>query len=177
MAMTQYNGDPEVISKLGTTPQERGLTTEQFKAKFDEGLTAFVTWFNDTHKTEFDATQTELTTHKADMATQLALKVNKSDIQDMRIKIFRAGISGNVTVTFSKSGFFLILINRANTSTRGIYFADTYTTTVDRWVINTLSAASDIIITTGANTLNFANGSATNYADIMIVSFSGSIMT
>ena len=66
MAMTQYNGDPEVISKLGTTPQERGLTTEQFKAKFDEGLKAFVTWFNDTHKTDFDAVQTELTSHKAD---------------------------------------------------------------------------------------------------------------
>ena len=66
MAMTQYNGDPEVISKLGTTPQERGLTTEQFKAKFDEGLKAFVEWFNDTHKTDFDAVQTELTSHKAE---------------------------------------------------------------------------------------------------------------
>ncbi len=55
MAMTPYNGDPEVISKLGTTPQERGLTTEQFKAKFDEGLKGFVEWFNSTHKTQFDA--------------------------------------------------------------------------------------------------------------------------
>lgn len=119
----------------------------------------------------------ELTSHKADMATQLALKVNKSDIQDMRIKTFRVNASGNVTVTFSKSGFFLILINRNNTETRGIYFADTYITTVDRWTINTMSAASDIIITTGANTLNFANSSATYFADIMIVSFSGSIMT
>jgi hypothetical protein len=119
----------------------------------------------------------EFNAHKADMATQLALKVNKIDIQDMRIKTFRVNASGNVTVTFSKPGFFLILINRSSTETRGIYFADTYTTTVDRWVINTLSAASDITITTGANTLNFANSSATLYADIMIVSFSGSIMT
>jgi hypothetical protein len=55
MAMTPYGGDPLVISKLGTTPQERGLNTEQFKAKFDEGLKEFVTWFNSTHKTEFDA--------------------------------------------------------------------------------------------------------------------------
>jgi hypothetical protein len=55
MAMTPYTGDPLVISKLGTTPQERGLNTEQFKAKFDEGLKEFVTWFNSTHKTEFDA--------------------------------------------------------------------------------------------------------------------------
>jgi hypothetical protein len=55
MAMTPYSGDTNVIGKLGTTPQERGLTTQQFKDKFDEGLKAFVEWFNLTHKTEFDA--------------------------------------------------------------------------------------------------------------------------
>jgi len=55
MAMTPYSGDTSVIGKLGTTPQERGLTTQQFKDKFDEGLKTFVEWFNDTHKTEFDA--------------------------------------------------------------------------------------------------------------------------
>jgi hypothetical protein len=55
MAMTQYTGDTEIITNIGTTPQERGLTADQFKAKFDEGLKAFVTWFNDTHGTEFDA--------------------------------------------------------------------------------------------------------------------------
>jgi|LSQX01.3.fsa_nt_gb hypothetical protein len=55
MAMTPYSGDTSVIGKLGTTPQERGLTTQQFKDKFDEGLKEFVAWFNSTHKTEFDA--------------------------------------------------------------------------------------------------------------------------
>lgn len=55
MAMTPYSGDTSVIGKLGTTPQERGLTTQQFKDKFDEGLKTFVEWFNDVHKTEFDA--------------------------------------------------------------------------------------------------------------------------
>lgn len=59
MAMTPYTGDPEVIAKLGTTPQERGLTPDQFKAKFDEGLKAFVEWFNLTHKTEFEAVEAE----------------------------------------------------------------------------------------------------------------------
>jgi hypothetical protein len=53
--MTQYTGDTSVIADLGTSPQERGLTADQFKAKFDEGLTAFVTWFNGDHKAEFDA--------------------------------------------------------------------------------------------------------------------------
>ncbi|HQK35530.1 MAG TPA: hypothetical protein PK074_12475, partial [Spirochaetales bacterium] len=55
MPMTPYSGDVEIITNIGTTPQERGLSTDEFKAKFDEGLKAFVTWFNDTHKTEFDA--------------------------------------------------------------------------------------------------------------------------
>jgi hypothetical protein len=55
MAMTPYSGDTSVIGQLGTTPQERGLTTQQFKDKFDEGLKAFVEWFNLTHKTEFEA--------------------------------------------------------------------------------------------------------------------------
>jgi hypothetical protein len=55
MAMTPYGGNTDVIAALGTTPQERGLDTPQFKAKFDEGLKNFVAWFNDTHKTEFDA--------------------------------------------------------------------------------------------------------------------------
>jgi len=53
--MTPYSGDVEIITNIGTTPQERMLETDEFKAKFDEGLKAFVTWFNDTHKTEFDA--------------------------------------------------------------------------------------------------------------------------
>lgn len=55
MAMTPYSGETEIIGKLGTTPQERGLTTQQFKDKFDEGLQGFVGWFNDIHKAEFDA--------------------------------------------------------------------------------------------------------------------------
>jgi len=55
MAMTPYGGNTDVIAALGTTPQERGLETQQFKAKFDEGLKGFVEWFNTTHKTEFEA--------------------------------------------------------------------------------------------------------------------------
>lgn len=58
MPMTEYSGSTNIIAGLGTTPQERGLTEDQFKAKFDEGLTAFVTWFNSTHKTEFETLTT-----------------------------------------------------------------------------------------------------------------------
>jgi len=63
MPMTPYSGDVEIITNIGTTPQERGLSTDEFKAKFDEGLKAFVTWFNDTHKTEFDAHLADIAAH------------------------------------------------------------------------------------------------------------------
>jgi hypothetical protein len=170
MALTKCEVQGDVIGSLATRAEERGLTPQEFKDKFDEMPEGIKQYINEVLTEEIDA-------HLADMATQLALKVNKSDIHDMRIKGFRLNALSNVTVTFSESGFFLILTNRSNTETRGIYFADTYITTVDRWVINTVSAASDITITTGANTLNFANSSATYYANIVIVSFTGSIMT
>jgi hypothetical protein len=62
MPMTEYDGNVEIITNIETTPEERGLTTEQFKAKFDEGLKAFVEWFNSTHKTEFNAHDAIVTT-------------------------------------------------------------------------------------------------------------------
>lgn len=55
MAFTTYTGDTDIIASLGTTPEERALTTDQFKAKFDEFATAYVTWFNATHLPEVEA--------------------------------------------------------------------------------------------------------------------------
>ena len=68
--MEPYSGDTAVIAKVGTTPEDRGLETEDFKAKFDEGLTAFVEWFNTTHKTEFEA-------HLADNANPHSIYAKK----------------------------------------------------------------------------------------------------
>ncbi len=58
--MQTYDGNVEIITNIGTSPDERGLTTDQFKAKFDEGLKSFVEWFNNTHKTEFEAISTSV---------------------------------------------------------------------------------------------------------------------
>jgi hypothetical protein len=44
-----------VIAALGTTPDERGLSTDQFKAKFDEFGVNFVEWFNETHIPELSS--------------------------------------------------------------------------------------------------------------------------
>lgn len=61
----RYTGDPQIIQKLGTNPEERGLTTAEFKAKFDQFAEEFVAWFNQTHCGEVDGI-------KADYATLLA---------------------------------------------------------------------------------------------------------
>lgn len=37
MAIPNCTATTTVITNIGTNPSERGLTTDQFKAKFDEG--------------------------------------------------------------------------------------------------------------------------------------------
>lgn len=54
MAFTTYTGDTAIIAALATTAAERGLEPDEFKAKFDEAITAFVAWFNATHIVEAD---------------------------------------------------------------------------------------------------------------------------
>lgn len=74
MAFSEYTGDTDIIASLGTTPAERGLTTDQFKAKFDEFAAAFVAWFNATHIVEADG-------HLAETSKQhLNLMTTKGDI-------------------------------------------------------------------------------------------------
>ena len=63
MAMTPYSGDTSIIGKLGTTPQERGLTTQQFKDKFDENTKNFVAWFNTTHIGEINSHMADNAAH------------------------------------------------------------------------------------------------------------------
>jgi hypothetical protein len=58
MAFTTCSVATNVIASLGTTPEERGLTTDEFKAKFDQFATEFVAWFNTTHLAELVETGT-----------------------------------------------------------------------------------------------------------------------
>lgn len=57
LSFSTYTGSTAIIAALGTTPEERALTTDQFKAKFDEAITAYVTWFNATHLAELEYEQ------------------------------------------------------------------------------------------------------------------------
>lgn len=89
MPMTEYSGDTSIIADLGTTAAERGLTTDEFKAKFDEGLTAFVEWFNDTHKTEFDAAAFPATGMKTDVAQTMTAQLTAKAGTDYTTKQVR----------------------------------------------------------------------------------------
>lgn len=55
MAFTKYTKDTKIIGALGTNPAERGLTTQEFKDKFDQFAHEFVAWFNATHLPEVEA--------------------------------------------------------------------------------------------------------------------------
>lgn len=72
MAFTEYTGETTIIGALGTNPAERGLTTQEFKDKFDQFAHEFVAWFNETHIAEADA-------HLAETATSQDLGHVKVD--------------------------------------------------------------------------------------------------
>lgn len=69
MAFTKYTKDTTIIGALGTNPAERGLTTQEFKDKFDQFATEFVEWFNETHLPEV-AEKAVVDEHKAETVQQ-----------------------------------------------------------------------------------------------------------
>jgi len=94
MATTPYSGDICILGKLGTTPQERGLTTQQFKDKFDEGLKNFVQWFNETHNGEINA-------HMADMAAHGVSHKNLLHNWDFRNPVNQRGFTSTTAAGYT----------------------------------------------------------------------------
>ncbi|GEM_PF-5420749 len=100
-------------------------------------------------------------------------KVSKSDLNNMKIKVFDLPANSNKIVTFSgQIGHFMVLARPALLAADvGVYFVHTYTFAADRWKVKALSTTANITITTGANTLNFA--ASAEAIDIYIVSYQG----
>lgn len=59
MSLPSCTANTTVITNIGTDPDERGLTTDQFKAKFDEAPTNIKTWIDETYS---PAIETEIAT-------------------------------------------------------------------------------------------------------------------
>ena len=63
---TRPNVKP-VITYIGTTPEQRQMSTDEFKAKFDEMTVNLQNYIKETLLTELDAFKQEFMTHQADL--------------------------------------------------------------------------------------------------------------
>jgi hypothetical protein len=66
---TRPNVQP-VITNIGTTPEQRQMSTSEFKAKFDEMPEAIQQYIKETLLTELDAFKQDFMTHQADYASE-----------------------------------------------------------------------------------------------------------
>jgi hypothetical protein len=93
MAFTEYTGDTTIIGALGTNPAERGLTTQEFKDKFDQFADEFVAWFNETHLPEvaekFDQFADENETHLSEFAEKAVLDEHKAENMSLDVAFAR----------------------------------------------------------------------------------------
>ena len=83
---TRPNIQP-VITYIGTTPEQRQMSTDEFKAKFDEMTVNLQNYIKETLLTELDAFKQEFMTHQADFATHEhngsnTLKINWDNIDN-----------------------------------------------------------------------------------------------
>lgn len=66
---TRPNVKP-VITYIGTTPEQRQMSTDEFKAKFDEMTVNLQNYIKETLLTELDAFKQEFMTHQAESASK-----------------------------------------------------------------------------------------------------------
>lgn len=66
---TRPNVQP-VITNIGTTPEQRQMSTSEFKAKFDEMPEAIQQYIKETLLAELDAFKEEFVTHQAESASK-----------------------------------------------------------------------------------------------------------
>lgn len=64
MSLTKCSVPTDVIGSLGTTPEQRAISTQQFKDKFDEMSEGIKTYLNDTLTPELDTIVSNINTHK-----------------------------------------------------------------------------------------------------------------
>jgi hypothetical protein len=90
MALTKCAVSTDVIGTLGTTVAERGLTTQQFKDKFDEMPEGIKTYLNDTLTEELDTalavTASETVAGKVELATAAETTTGTDDTRAVHPK-------------------------------------------------------------------------------------------
>jgi hypothetical protein len=149
--MTRFDLDKvNVIGKLGTTPQERGLTTQQFKDKFDEGPIALGEFVNETLIPEVEA-------HLADYSTN-AIKKDGSVTMENHLS-FQPSFGMRVINEDTLSAF--DIINFVGVSTANVVarmFRSTNTTGSKSFIIHTGNGSASIAFQIVDGEINRLNG-------------------
>ena len=98
----------KVIGKLGTTPEQRGLSTQEFKDKFDEMPEAIQQYIKETLLTELDTFKQDFITHKAE-------NVYEKEVHGLEIEegiwtpsFYCANVPGNHTLSTATGSYYKI---------------------------------------------------------------------
>ena len=115
---TRPNVKP-VITYIGTTPEQRQMSTDEFKAKFDEMPEAIQQYIKETLLTELDAFKEEFMTHLADYVT------DEGGVHGLEVEVgtFTPNLSttnhdGNATYSGTRSGNYVRIGNLVHVNIR-----------------------------------------------------------
>ncbi len=112
---TRPNVQP-VITYIGTTPEQRQMSTDEFKAKFDEMTVNLQNYIKETLLTELDAFKQDFMTHEHDGNDAPYIKwTNVSGKPGLPIRIDRIGIPAGATHNFGSlfiGGVYLVAASR-----------------------------------------------------------------
>jgi hypothetical protein len=114
MALTKCTVPTDIIGTIGTTVQERGLTTQQFKDKFDEMPEGIKTYLNDVLTVEqdakntiYDANKTASDAHMAETVSYgiaVTRDISVTGVQTVTVPFKAKSISVNFLIPATKVG-------------------------------------------------------------------------
>ena len=156
---TRPNVQP-VITNIGTTPEQRQMSTSEFKAKFDEMPEAIQQYIKETLLTELDAFKQEFMTHLAESVSQVVKATRDISLSGDQVIGGFTDIPRFLTVyAFSQNGTFSSIGVVPEVGTQGVMadFSGHYQSVGNRaialgetsngWMRGTITINSDKTIT------------------------------
>jgi hypothetical protein len=117
MAIPTYTGDTDIIASLATYAKDRNLTGQETQAKFDEGLTDFVTWFNETFIPALTAETSLTITGNTDAAPALGTLANNTEYRCTNASISTAPSMTIASISSTTTEFACSVIFKAPDTT------------------------------------------------------------
>lgn len=148
MALTKCTVPGDVIGSLGTTVEERGITTQQFKDAFDQMPEGIKTYLNDTLTVELDAlmvsapTANKLVLRDASGRAKVAAPSASDDIaRKAEIDVLQAQITETISQGVSSKSF-----PTANDDDKAVSTIWTIPSTLPSQLINLLEAYGNFAV-------------------------------